>query len=66
MSRAWISFIHDLDPNNHGISNMPNWPEYSVSPQNFVFRVNESVVEGDDWRLEQLEYWVQIWRQLST
>lgn len=67
MSRAWISFIHDLDPNNHGIANnVPHWPDYSVAPKNFVFRVNDSVVEDDNWRLEQLEYWAQIWRQLST
>jgi hypothetical protein len=67
MSRAWISFVHDLDPNNHGLTHtVPHWPDYSMSLQNFVFRVNDSVVEDDDWRLEQLEYWGRIWRQLST
>ncbi|KAI7970293.1 hypothetical protein EIK77_000295 [Talaromyces pinophilus] len=67
MSRAWISFVHDLDPNNHGITHtVPHWPDYSMSLQNFVFRVNESVVEDDDWRLEQLEYWGRIWGQLSA
>lgn len=40
---------------------VPHWPDYSVSLQNFVFRVNDSVVEDDDWRLEQLEYWGRIW-----
>ena len=66
MSRAWISFVHDLNPNNHGIADIPYWPDYSVFPGNFVFRINDSVVEVDDWRLEQLEYWGQIWGQLST
>ncbi|KFZ00544.1 hypothetical protein V500_01023 [Pseudogymnoascus sp. VKM F-4518 (FW-2643)] len=66
MSRSWISFVTDLDPNNHGVPHMPHWPEYSRSPSSFVFRVDNNTVEVDDWRSEQLEFWAEIWGDLKT
>jgi cholinesterase len=66
MSRSWISFVHDLDPNNHGMSRVPTWPEYSKSPSNFVFRVDNNTVEMDNWRPKQLDFWGQIWGELKT
>ena len=66
MSRSWISFVHDLDPNNHGIKHVPHWPEYSRSRSNFVFSVNTNTVEIDDWRSEQLAFWEKIWGQLKS
>uniref|UniRef100_A0A093V951 Putative ankyrin repeat protein n=1 Tax=Talaromyces marneffei PM1 TaxID=1077442 RepID=A0A093V951_TALMA len=52
--RHWHEFghIHDLDPNNHGLAGIPHWPDYSGSPEKVVFRVKDSVVEDDDWKLE--------------
>ena len=29
VSRAWGSFISDLNPNNHGVENIPKWNIYS-------------------------------------
>lgn len=41
MSRAWTSFIHDLDPNGHGVPGVPHWPVYNNSnPQDFVLDAN--------------------------
>lgn len=54
MSKAWISFIHDLDPNNHGVQGTPHWPAYSnAQPQNFVFDANVTSLaytEADTFR----------------
>lgn len=66
MSRSWISFVHDLNPNNHGLREVPAWPEYSKSPSNFVFSVRDSAVELDNWRIPQLKFWAEIWGQLKT
>ena len=66
LSRSWISFIHDLDPNGHGIPGLPVWPDYSLSKENMVFRVNESQVEKDEWRADQLRFWKSIWSLVKT
>ncbi|KAF3916424.1 Cholinesterase [Orbilia brochopaga] len=52
MSRAVISFVHDLTPNNHGMHGYPVWPKYEKdSPKNFVFDGNTtSYVEPDTFR----------------
>ncbi|KAI8680803.1 hypothetical protein LRP88_04422 [Fusarium phalaenopsidis] len=66
MSRSFISFVHDLNPNHHGVKGAPRWPEYGQGHENFVFKVNNSWVEKDDWRKPQLEYWGKIWSKLET
>ncbi|KAH8668560.1 Alpha/Beta hydrolase protein [Xylariales sp. PMI_506] len=66
VSRSWISFVHDLDPNHHGVRGVPHWPEYSVNATNFVFSVDSSLVEPDDWRTPQLEYIGTVWADLKT
>jgi carboxylesterase type B len=67
LSKAWISFIHDQNPNNHGLSGQPIWPEYSAkSPQNMVFQTGACYVEDDDYRMEQLAFWGTIWPELQT
>jgi cholinesterase len=66
ISRSWISFVHDLDPNHHGIPAVPAWPEYSRSKSNFVFRVDNSTVEDDTWRTDELAFWGGIFGQLKT
>ncbi|GAA6023881.1 hypothetical protein JCM10207_000515 [Rhodosporidiobolus poonsookiae] len=48
----WVSFIHDLNPNNHGIENVPKWPDYRTSPSNFVANRHGSSVEADDYRAD--------------
>ncbi|KAJ5681691.1 uncharacterized protein N7477_001631 [Penicillium maclennaniae] len=51
-ARMWTSFVTDLDPNGHGVSHVPQWPEYSSQSKNFVFRLprNESYIEDDTYR----------------
>lgn len=66
MSRTWISFTHDLNPNRHGMSGIPKWPDYSCSKKNLVFRADGNYVEKDDWRESQLQYWGSIWQDLKT
>lgn len=66
ISRSWISFVHDLDPNNHGLRGIPRWPNYSRSRSNFVFKVGNNHIEKDDWRVPQLKFWSTIWDKLKT
>ncbi|KAL4932324.1 putative triacylglycerol lipase (LipA) [Aspergillus undulatus] len=58
-ARMWASFATDLDSNGHGVPDIPAWPKYtSDTPSNFVFRLprEESYVEGDDYRVEGMEF----------
>lgn len=45
MSRMWTSFIHDLDPNNHGLPGYAQWPKYNITNggvgDNMVFDAND-------------------------
>lgn len=66
MSRSWVSFAHDLDPNGHQIDDVPYWPAYHENKTNMVFRADETHVEKDDWREEQLAFWTTIWAELKT
>ncbi|KAH8155183.1 uncharacterized protein LAJ45_00192 [Morchella importuna] len=65
ISRSWISFAHDLDPNNHGIQGAAKWPEYKYSASNIVFNSNRTYVEKDDYRKEQLNFWGTIWHEVG-
>ncbi|KAK6543518.1 hypothetical protein TWF694_000264 [Orbilia ellipsospora] len=60
MSRSLVSFVHDLTPNNHGVPGYPKWPKYDLHrPQNFVFLGNTtSFVEDDDFRVPQIDLWI--------
>ncbi|KAL3460501.1 Alpha/Beta hydrolase protein [Aspergillus heterothallicus] len=64
-ARMWTSFVVDLDPNGHGVSDIPHWPRYPFissptknKPSNFVLRLprNESYVEDDTYRKEGMAY----------
>lgn len=65
MNSAWISFVHNLDPNTFrtqnstgcGFPGMQLWPKYSIeNPQNFVFDANvTSHPEPDTWRKEAIK-----------
>ncbi|KAJ5108898.1 hypothetical protein N7456_005573 [Penicillium angulare] len=57
-ARMWTSFAADLDPNGHGISNIPEWSRFSSHTENFVFRLprDQSYVEADDYRVEGMDY----------
>ncbi|KAL2866880.1 putative triacylglycerol lipase (LipA) [Aspergillus lucknowensis] len=64
-ARMWTSFVVDLDPNGHGVPNIPQWPQYTSEssftthkPSNFVFRLpkNQIYVEDDTYRREGMAY----------
>ncbi|OAA80440.1 Carboxylesterase, type B [Akanthomyces lecanii RCEF 1005] len=60
ISRSWVSFIVDHDPNSwrrqgqwDGIE--PEWPVYGKeNPHNFVFKPGQSHLEPDTFRKEQI------------
>ncbi|GAB7354323.1 hypothetical protein MBLNU459_g4838t2 [Dothideomycetes sp. NU459] len=71
MARAWISFVHDMDPNNYGASHAPYWPRYDFkAPKNIVWRAQSNrtgtFIEDDTWRSSQLAWWNDHWRELRT
>lgn len=63
---AYISFVHNLDPNPPTEWNvldkvdalsLPEWPKYSLeSPTNMVLNVTGPWVEADTWRKEGIAY----------
>lgn len=60
ISKSWVSFVHDLDPNSwrRGNASVPLWPSYRLEkPEDFVLEVNKtSGVEADTWRREGIEF----------
>ncbi|KAH8805237.1 Alpha/Beta hydrolase protein [Xylogone sp. PMI_703] len=66
MSRMWAAFVHDLNPNHHGIEGVPRWPQYSERAQNIVFRADQVTIEKDDYRAPQFEFWNTLWPELQT
>ncbi|KAF4470782.1 triacylglycerol lipase II precursor [Fusarium albosuccineum] len=66
MSRMWISFASNLDPNFEGMQS-DKWPAYKADEgENMVFHIDNSslaYVAEDTYRTEQLEYLNQkLWR----
>ncbi|EXJ95768.1 triacylglycerol lipase [Capronia coronata CBS 617.96] len=59
MSRMWVSFIVDSDPNGNNATSV-HWPVYTLdSPQNVVFDTNVTdllYVEPDYYRAEGIQY----------
>ncbi|KAF4446296.1 hypothetical protein F53441_10046 [Fusarium austroafricanum] len=59
MSRMWISFASDMNPNFEGMGSV-KWPEYEWDGgKNMVFHIDNSSVihvEDDTYRTEQMEY----------
>ncbi|KAH8593958.1 putative neuroligin [Bisporella sp. PMI_857] len=53
--RMWISFIHDLDPNTHGLHGAEKWPVYNATSgygEEFFFNREGSRAQPDTYRLE--------------
>lgn len=52
-----ISFVATLDPNNHGRSDLTNWPEYTSSAKSMYHSIESGpVVIADTYREEQMAY----------
>jgi carboxylesterase type B len=62
MSRSWVSFIVDGDPNNNGVDGAASWPVYNSTEGgglgiNMVFTVNgSSYIEWDSFRGEGIAF----------
>jgi triacylglycerol lipase len=63
MSRMWVSFIANLDPNEHGIQSLSKWPVYDISDgrgaQNMLFDTNITTLaypERDTHRAEAIAF----------
>ncbi len=65
MVSAWISFIHDLTPNHHGIKGEPEWPQYATNATNMVFKRQGRKVEEDTWRKEGIAFLASIGEELG-
>lgn len=63
MSRMWVSFVVNLEPNKHGIAGVPDWPAYDISDglgaQDVVFDANVTTLaypERDTFRAEGIAF----------
>jgi carboxylesterase type B len=63
MSRMWVSFVVNLEPNKHGVAGVPVWPAYDIADglgaQNMVFDTNVTTLaypERDLFRAEGIAY----------
>ncbi|PSN62394.1 carotenoid ester lipase-like protein precursor [Corynespora cassiicola Philippines] len=56
VNRMWTAFAYDLDPNGHGVSGIPMWPQYGQNISNLVFRADKSYIEDDDDRVEGVTF----------
>jgi len=61
MSRNWVSFVHDLDPNSFRASgtafeDVPLWPLYGDNAQQLLFDADVGTrTESDDYRSDAIE-----------
>ncbi|KAJ5695967.1 hypothetical protein N7536_006379 [Penicillium majusculum] len=60
MSRYWVNFIVDGDPNGAGVINQSHWPSYSLSnPQQMTFDANTTELSfpaPDTYRAAPIQY----------
>lgn len=60
MSKMWVHFMHDAEPNYDDAYNATTWPKYTLDqPDNIVFDVNRTgltYVEKDDYRKNEIAY----------
>lgn len=62
MSRSWVGFITQLNPNKHGLKGKNHWPAYNAmtgggAGDDFVFTVKKSPhAERDTWRGEGIAW----------
>ncbi|GME62228.1 putative carotenoid ester lipase precursor protein [Neofusicoccum parvum] len=54
---TWISFVNNLDPNEHGLADLPHWPTWGLEEKS-MFKYNEAGCEiiRDDFRETQMRF----------
>ena len=61
ISSQWVSFFSTLNPNNHGIENVPVWDKYLKDQKNFVYELQgKSHLEDDNFREEAIDYIIDL------
>ncbi|KAE9395826.1 alpha/beta-hydrolase [Gymnopus androsaceus JB14] len=56
LSRSWAAFAATGDPNNANVTTKLQWPKYSDSPSDMVWRSQGSTIELDNYREEGISY----------
>ncbi len=56
MRRAWVSFVHDHNPNH---KRMPKWPDYRDKAWNMDFESGKTGAQPDDYRQEGMRIWTE-------
>lgn len=51
-----ISFVATLDPNKHGLSDLPDWPVYGKEKNQYLFKEDGPDVIVDDYRKEAMDF----------
>jgi hypothetical protein len=52
-----IAFCNSLDPNTHGLNDLPQWPNYDPTERmQFKFAENGTEIFKDDYRTEAFDY----------
>lgn len=70
MTRMWASFIHEGNPNGHGLQGYDEWPAYDIVQgggvgMDYFFNANTtSHVEVDDWRAPGIAYLNGLWKDV--
>lgn len=48
---TYIAFVNSLDPNNHGLTDLPQWPAWDPEERSmFVYKEDGPVIIKDDYR----------------
>ncbi|KAE8400773.1 Alpha/Beta hydrolase protein [Aspergillus pseudonomiae] len=56
MTKAWVSFAYDLNPNANEDTALPFWPVYGENKSSMVFNAYGCTIEHDTYRPGQISY----------
>ncbi|KAK6814983.1 hypothetical protein RU639_008651 [Aspergillus parasiticus] len=56
MTKAWVSFAYDLNPNANRDTALPIWPTYGKDKSSMVFNAYGCTIEHDTYRSNQISY----------
>jgi carboxylesterase type B len=56
MTRSWISFFVHLDPNYHGLLDVPQWEKYGKEGREMHVKLDSVRLEADNYRKEGIEF----------
>jgi carboxylesterase type B len=56
MTRSWVSFFVHLDPNYHGLGDVPQWEKYGKEGRELHVKLDSVQLEADNYRKEGIEF----------